>query len=118
MRILYLQETPIIEIQEASENENDLYVDLGNMIFSYDREKKQLYQYQEWPKQKEIAEKQKAIQSMEDWDDKDKAIDELKKWIRENSKKVKYKVILDSKSTLVDKIESLIEWEKLSKEYL
>jgi len=47
MRVLFLQETPIIEIQEASEKEKDLYIDLGNMSFLYDREAKQLYQYQD-----------------------------------------------------------------------
>lgn len=118
MRILYLQETPIIEIQEASEKEKDLYIDLGNMSLLYDREQKQLYQYQEWPKQKEIVERQKAIQAMEDGEDKDKALEDYKTWIKENSKKVKYKVLLEDHTTLINKIEKLIEGETVSKEYL
>lgn len=118
MRVLFLQETPIIEIQEAPEKEKDLYIDLGNMSFLYDREAKQLYQYQDWPKQKEIAEKQNHIKSMEDWEDKDKAIDEMKQWIKENSKKVKYKVFLPNKKNLIDFIEELISEDNISKEYL
>lgn len=118
MRILFLKETPIIEIQEASQKENDLYIDLGNMTFLYDRGAKQLYQYQEWPKQKEIAEKQANIVKMAEGEEQDKAVDEMKKWIKGNSKKVKYKVEVEGKWSLVDFIEHIINGEVVSKEYL
>jgi len=37
MRYLYLEETPIIEIQEAKGDNKDLWVSLGNMEFQYVR---------------------------------------------------------------------------------
>jgi len=55
---------------------------------------------------------------MEEGEERDQAIDEMKQWIKENSKKVKYKVLLKNNIELISFLETLIDKETISKEYL
>ncbi len=116
-RLLYLEETPIVEIQENKTND-DLFISLGNLELFYNREAKKLYQYQEWPSNKEIIEKQEAIKAIENEEEKEEKFQEFLKRTKDNSKKVVYNVLLKDKTTLVDFIEWLLKDNQVSKEYL
>lgn len=115
MRLLQLSEIPVLEIQET--DTKDLFISLGNIELMYSIEHNALYQYQDWPKNKELKERAELIKSIEDEELKSKATDEFKQWIKDNSKKVLYKVLVNDKD-LTETIKWLIKDYPISKEYL
>lgn len=125
MRVLYLEDLSIMEIQEPKDESNDLLVAFwSSMEFFYNRDKKVFYQFQEWPSNKEIQEKTKELNAMEDKEESQRLFEEAKADRKARSKKVVYKLLtkpcsLKQKFCNVSQIiEDIIDWENLTKEYI